>query len=173
MKRWLKFFGGLLAALLVHLVAVRWIGWWSLAFDLLLVVAVFHALDGHTLRGLLGGLLAGWVTDAVTGSPFGLFGLVDTIVCYGTAFAVQRLVIQRAASAGLLFAVASIAQQVLVTAVGALVSGLPDLPHYTWWVARAASSGVLGASLFAMNEHFATRVDLWRRTRRSRIRLER
>ena len=106
MKRGLSFAAALVAALLLHLLATTLVAEWSLAVDLLLLVVVFNALDGNTLAGMLGGVVAGWVTDSLVGPAFGLFGLVDTIIGYGAAFSVQRIVIQRPAGAALFFATA-------------------------------------------------------------------
>ena len=78
--RHLKFTGGLLVALAVHLIGVQIYPNFSIAFDVFLVVLVFNALDGNLLAGMLGGLAAGLLADGVTGGLFGLFGVVDTIV---------------------------------------------------------------------------------------------
>ncbi len=172
MRRLAKFVAALLAALVLHTVAVRWFDSWSVAVDLFLLVAIFNSLDGNTLAGLAGGLAAGWMTDAVYGSPFGLFGAVDTILGYGTAFAVQRVVIQRPSGAAWLFALVATAQQLLVLGLSGLLSVGPEVPAMPWVATRIAVTGLLGAALFAVRQRLSSRVDLWKRTRRTRIRLD-
>ncbi len=173
MKRTLKFTGALVAATLIHFVAVRLLDQWSSIIDLLLVVVVWNALDGNTVAGMFGGLGAGWLTDALTGSAFGLFGTVDTIIGYGAAFAVQHIVIQRPSGAALLFAGASACQQLLVIGLSVLLSSAPELTAYPWWFLKAGVTGLVGAALFAMNQRLIIKLDLWRRTRRTRIRMDR
>lgn len=173
MKRAVQFAAALVAALLLHLVGARWIPEWSLAVDLMLLVVVFNALDGNTMSGLLGGLLAGWVTDALTGQAFGLFGLVDTIIGYSAAFAVQRIVIQRPAGAALLFSLAAACQQGLVLALSLLLLSTPEIPPYPWLLVKAAITGILGGVLFFSRQRLLSSVELWRHTRQTRVRLER
>jgi len=173
LKRALRFAGALIAALLLHLIGARLLPDWSLAVDLMLVVAVFNTLDGSTLSGMLGGLVAGWATDAFTGQPFGLFGLVDTIIGYGAAFAVQRVVIQRTVGAALLFSVAAACQQALMLALRALLLSAPELPAWQWVLIKTAVTGLVGAVLFFARQRLVSQVDLWRHTRRTRIRLNR
>jgi rod shape-determining protein MreD len=173
MKRALQFLGALIAALVLHLVATRFVPQWPLALDLMLLVVVFNALDGSTLSGMFGGLAAGWATDALAGSTFGIFGLVNTIVGYGAAYAVQRVVIQRMTGAALFFAVASLCQQGLLLGLAALLLPSPEIPAYHWFLIKAAATGVVGALLFHARQGLANQVDLWRHTRKTRIRLER
>jgi rod shape-determining protein MreD len=169
----LQFAGALLIAVLAHLVGARFLAEWSSALDLMLIVLVFKALDGNTLGGLVAGLLAGWATDAVAGTPFGLFGVVDTIIGYGAAFAVQRVVIQRAAGAALFFAVAALCQQGLLLGLSLLLLVAPESSAYSWLPIKVAATGILGAALFHLRRRLTSKVDLWRHTRRTRIRLER
>ena len=172
MKRALRFLAALTAAVLFHLVGVRLVAEWSLILDLMLIVVVFNALDGKTLPGMIGGVVAGWATDALIGPTFGIFGLVDTIVGYGAAYAVQRIVIQRAAGAALFFALAAACQQGLVLVLSLLLLSDPEIPAYHWLVVRAGATGLLGAMLFYLRLRLNSQVDLWRHTRRTRIRLE-
>jgi rod shape-determining protein MreD len=172
-KRGLSFAAALVAALLLHLLATTLVAEWSLAVDLLLLVVVFNALDGNTLAGMLGGVVAGWVTDSLVGPAFGLFGLVDTIIGYGAAFSVQRIVIQRPAGAALFFAAAAACQQGLVLGLNLLLLSAPEIPAYHWLLVKAGTAGLLGGLLFYSKQRLASRYDLWRHTRKTRIRLER
>src|SRR3990172_7987344 len=57
--RVLRFLAVLALAAGLHLVAVRLFPDFPLYVDLFLVVAVFHARDGHSVAGMLGGAAAG------------------------------------------------------------------------------------------------------------------
>ena len=82
--RALRFFLALGVAAVLQFVGMQLFPWFTLAVDFFLVIAVFNAMDGSTLAGMLGGCLAGLLTDALTGGPFGLYGFANTVVGYGT-----------------------------------------------------------------------------------------
>ena len=171
--RGLKLAGALLVAVVVHLFGV---GLWSgfgLVFDLFLVLAIFNALDGDTFAGLAGGLVAGLVADAVSGGLYGLHGLADTLVGYGTAFATQRLVVQRPPSVFLVFSLAAALQQLVLAAVTLLMLTRPELDAYSWMLAKVAATGVLGVLTFLARRQLMARLALWRRTRTVRVRMGR
>ncbi|MEE8138260.1 MAG: hypothetical protein V3T81_05240 [Thermoanaerobaculia bacterium] len=169
--RSLKFGAALLAVVLVHVTAVRLLPTFPDYADLFLVLVVFNALDGDSLAGLLGGVSAGLVKDALSGGPFGLFGLIDTIIGYGTAYAAQRLVIQRATGVFLLFTLAAACQQVLLIGI-ALLLMLPE-QAFSWVLVKVVTSGFLGVALLLANSRLRRQVESWRRSRRARIRFER
>lgn len=147
--------------------------WFSQAVDLFLVILVFHAMDGNSLAGMLGGCASGLLTDALTGSPFGLFSLADTLVGYGTAVTAQRLVIQRASSSLLVFSLSTAVQQVLVLGISLLLLPDPEVPEIGWVAIRVATSGVLGLVLYLSSTRLRGRLDEWRRTRTGKIRFGR
>jgi rod shape-determining protein MreD len=163
----------LLLVAILHFVGMLIVPWFFLAVDLFLVVLVFNAMDGDTLAGMLGGMAAGLVTDALTGGPFGLFGIADTIVGYSTAAAGQRLVIQRASSSLLVFCLAAAAQQALVFGVAFLILPNPEAQDLRWVLIKVATSGVLGLILYQARARFLVRMDTWRRNRTSRVRFGR
>lgn len=171
--RALRFAGALLAVTLAHLLGI---GLWSgfgLVFDLFLVLAIFNALDGDTFAGLAGGLVAGLVADAVSGGLYGLHGLADSIVGYGTAFATQRLVVQRPPSVFLVFTLAAALQQLVLAMVMLLMLPQPEIAPYTWVVAKVLGTGLLGMLLFVARRQLRARFALWRRTRTVRVRMDR
>ncbi|MFQ5350614.1 MAG: hypothetical protein ACE5EG_09255 [Thermoanaerobaculia bacterium] len=171
--RGLRFAAALLVVTAIHLLGI---GLWSgfgLVFDLFLVLAIFNALDGDTFAGLAGGLVAGLVADAVSGGLYGLHGLADTIVGYGTAFATQRLVVQRPPSVFLVFSLAAALQQLMLATVTLLMLPHPELTAYPWIVAKVLGTGVLGAVTFVARRQLLARFALWRRTRTVRVRLGR
>lgn len=168
--RSLRFGLGLLAAVLFHLLGLQVWPEFALAFDLFLVIVVFNALDGDTLAGLLGGMVAGLVADAVSGGMFGLNGMVDTIIGYGTAYAAQRLVFQRASGVLLIYLLASAAQQAMLMTIALLLLPAPEFPDVSWLLMRAATTAILGVVLHLARKRFKGRVDRWRRSQGSKIR---
>lgn len=171
--RALRFLAALGVASLVHFIGMQILPWFSLAFDFFLVILVFHALDGSTLAGMLGGCAAGLITDALTGGPFGLFGFADTVVGYGTAATAQRLVIQRPSSSLLVFCLAAAAQQVVVLALTTMLVSSIDAPDIRWVAVKVTSSGILGLALYLARRRLQTRMEVWRRSRTAKIRFER
>ncbi len=171
--RGLRLAAALLAVTAAHLLGI---GLWSgfgLVFDLFLVVAIFNALDGDTFAGMAGGLVAGLVADAVTGGLYGLHGLADTLVGYGTAFATQRLVVQRAPSVLLVFALAVALQQLILAAVTLLMLSRPELTAYPWMLAKVVGTGLVGVVAFLARRQLQARYSSWRRTRSVRVRMGR
>ena len=169
--RGLRFAAALLVVTAAHLLGVgAWSGF-SMVFDLFLVLAIFNALDGDTFAGLAGGLVAGLVADAVSGGLYGLHGLADTIVGYGTAFATQRLVVQRPPSVFLVFTLAASLQQLMLASVTLLMLPNPELTDYPWVLAKVIGTGVLGMLTFVARRQLEARYALWRRTRTVRVRM--
>jgi len=171
--RVLRFGLGLGIATLLHVGGLYLWPSFSLAFDLFLVAVVFNALDGNSLAGVLGGLAAGLVADALSGGLFGLHGMVDTIIGYGTAITVQRLVIQRATGAMQIFAVAAALQQSLLMAIILVMLPSPIFPELHWLLVRVATTALLGLLLFLGNSKMRRKVDIWKRTRTSKVRFSR
>lgn len=147
--------------------------WFTLAVDFFLVIAVFNAMDGAPVAGMLGGCLAGLLTDALTGGPFGLYGFANTVVGYGTATAALRLVIQRASSSLLVFCLAAAAQQAVVLALALLLLPTPGAPDVRWIAVKVATTGILGLALYLGRGRFLRRMEGWRRARTARIRFDR
>lgn len=157
--------------MLVHLVAVRLLPGFSRVVDLFLVVIVLHSLDGDTLAGLFGGLAAGLVQDAVTVGLYGLHGFAGTIVGYAAARASQLLMIRQVTVVGLLFILAAMLQQAVL--VGLLLFFLPnpEIPSFSWLVAKSLGCGLVGVALFVTGQQLNPWVARWRRGRSSKVRL--
>jgi rod shape-determining protein MreD len=170
--RSLRFAAAVAVAVLLHVAGVSLFSQFSLAVDFFLVIVVFNALDGNSAAGMLGGMVAGLITDGLSGGYFGLFGIADTVIGYGTAIAAQRLVIQRAASSLLVFAVAAAAQQLILLGISLLFLTDVEIPQYFWILVKVGTTGVLGGAAYLANRRLRSRVDLWRRTRKTRIRFE-
>jgi rod shape-determining protein MreD len=171
--RGLKFAAALLVVTAAHLLGVGLWDGFGLVFDLFLVLAIFNALDGDTFAGMAGGLIAGLVADAATGGLYGLHGLADTIVGYGTAFATQRLVVQRPPSVFLVFTLAAALQQLMLASVTLLMLPHPELTAYPWVVAKVIATGVLGVLAFVARRQLRARFSMWQRSRTVRVRMGR
>ncbi len=173
MRPLLRFVVGLLAALVLHLAAARVFPALPRSVDFFLICLVANALGTSPIYGMLGGLVAGLVADALAGGPFGLYGLAGTVVGYGTAFVAQRLVIQRSISAVGVFFAAAVAQQAVLLALAVLVLPQPRAPDWLGVLVKAASTALLGALLFAARRMLHRRVESWQLGRPSRLRLQR
>jgi len=171
--RALRFTAALVVAALIQFTGMQVFPWFTLAVDLFLVILVFNAMDGSTVAGMLGGCVAGLLTDALTGGPFGLFGFAGTVVGFGVATAAQRLVIQRASSSLLVFCLGAAAQQAIVLTLALLLLRAPEAPDPRWIVVKVVSSGVLGLGLYLSRGRFLRRMETWRRARTARIRFGR
>ncbi len=170
--RSLRFAMALAVATLLQVAGVSLFPQFFLTVDLFLVIVVFNAMDGNSAAGMFGGTVAGLVTDGLTGGYFGLFGIANTVVGYGTAITAQRLVIQRPASSLLVFAVAAAAQQLILLGISLLFVADAELPQYSWILVKVGTTGVLGGVLYLANRRMRSRVEMWRRTRKTRIRFE-
>ena len=167
----LKFFAGLIAAVLLHLVLVQL--WPDLArvVDVFLVVVVLNGLGGNSLAGLFAGLLVGLVHDTLTNNPFGLFGFADTIVGYSTARLAQRLVIQRPTGVLAVVSFAAALHAAVVVALMVMLLPDPELPTPVAVAVRAGLCGVLGMFLYIAGKRWRLGADARRRSRMSRLRL--
>jgi rod shape-determining protein MreD len=143
----LRFSAALAAVVLVHL-AGSWA--WSefpRALDLFVVLVVANAREGRSLRGLVGGMVAGLAHDVLSGGPYGLFGIADTILGYFTARAAQRVIIERASMVLLVVAAATLAQQAILMALQATVMEQAEPPAPLWWGGKAAATGLVAFGL--------------------------
>lgn len=167
----LKFFAGLIAAVLFHLGLMQ--VWPELArvLDVFLVVVVLNGLGGNSLAGLFAGLLVGMVHDTLTNNPFGLFGFADTIVGYSTARLAQRLVIQRPTGVLAVVSFAAALQEAVVVALMVMLLPDPELPTPVAVAVRAGLCGVLGMFLYIAGKRWRLGADARRRSRMSRLRL--
>ena len=168
----LKFFAGLIAAVLLHLALMKL--WPDLArvVDVFLVVAVLNGLGGNSLAGLFAGLLVGLVHDSLNHSTsFGLFGFADTIVGYSTARLAQRLVIQRPTGVLAVVSFAAALQDAIVVALTVMLLPGQELPTPVAVAVRAGLCGVLGMFLYIAGKRWRLGADARRRSRMSRLRL--
>lgn len=165
-----KFLVGLLVAAVVHFLGVRIFDDFSSAIDVFLVVALFNALGGSPLAGLLGGLATGWFADVMTGGLYGAYGFCNTLVGYGAAVAAQRLVIEKPGGVFLLFSLGAAVQQLMLVALLRLLSPDARPPEPAWLLILFATVGLSGVVGFLLRRRTGRWRSAWRRNRTARLR---
>ena len=165
----LRFLLALLAALALHFLGA--LVWEEMprTIDPFLILVIYYGLRGDLIVALGVGLVAGLVTDAVTGGLYGLHGFADTIVGYGTAYAAQRLVIRRPPGVFLMFALAAAAQQAILVGLAVLLLAEPALPDLASTLIKVATTGALGVVAVWLRASSTRRMDAWKRARASRL----
>ena len=166
----LRFALTLLAVVFLHSLAVRVVPEFAVYVDLFLIFTVAWASESPSLVGLGVGLAAGLTADAFAGGPFGLNGFANTLIGYGTSFAVANLAKLNSSGAALLYAVAASVQQLLLIALVMLLipNGLP--PTLLSVVVKIAVTALAGIFVFRGRRKFVRAVGQWRQTRDSRLR---
>ena len=171
MKRVLSFLAGLFAALILHLVALRLSPEVLRYVDLFVVVLVLNALGGSSLSGMLGGFLVGLVADTVSGTFYGLHGVVGTVLGYSVARAAQMLTVQSRRIVWLIIVLAAALQQLLVAGLLFLVTGVPEVPEPFWMMVKSLVCGTLGIALMWLGRVARRRFLRARSSRVSKVRL--
>ena len=166
----LRFVIALVLATFLHSLGVRVWGDFALYVDLFLLLTVAWAFESSTLTGLAVGLAAGLTADGFSGGLYGLNGIANTLVGYGTAFAVSNLAKMNTSSAALLYALAAVAQQSILLVLVLLMVPDPALPPLAAMIAKVAITAVLGAMIFKGRRKFFRMLGSWRRTKESQLR---
>ena len=143
----LRFAAALVAVVLAHLAGTWLAADFPRAVDLFVVLVVANARRGSTLSGLLGGMAAGLTHDVLSGGPYGLYGIADTILGYVTARAAQRVIVERASMVMLVVAAATLVQQAILMALLLTLMEQPEPPAPLWWAIRAAASGLVALAV--------------------------
>lgn len=170
--RTVKYLLAVVAVAGLQLLGLELVPSFSLAFDLLLVLAVFVSLAAGPVRGMLAGSVAGLAQDALTGGPFGLHGFADTFIAWLAGRLRHRIVIQQPLQVGLLFALAAGFQQALLVLLQYVMVPGSEPPKPGAVALRIATTGIAGLVAFAVNDWLRRRVRRWRRSRRQRLSLE-
>lgn len=165
----LRFAAALLAVTLLHFAGGRLFEDFARAVDLFLVLVVFYALGSGLVAATVVGVVAGLVTDAVTGGLYGLHGFADTIIGYGTAYAAQRLVVRRPPGVFLIFSLAAALQQAILVGLVVLLQTGPALPELYWMLLKVGTTGVAGVALVLARGWVLRRAEGWRRRRASKL----
>lgn len=139
-----RFLAALAVAALAAVAGARLSPLFPLVVDPFLLVAVVIARAGRPVPAIVAGTAAGWAADALSGGPFGLFGLADGLVAYGTARAAQQLVVQRKSSLAAIFAAAAAAQGAIVALLGMVFAPGRELPSPLWLAVRLGVTALLG-----------------------------
>jgi rod shape-determining protein MreD len=173
--RALRLLIGVVLALLVHLIGVRFVPALSRYLDIFLIVVTLYALEGNSLASIGVGLFVGLLQDGLGNGPIGLFGFADTAVAYLTARLAQRLVIQRASGVLLVIGFASLLQQALLVLLAFVLLPSPAVPDPLGLALqsaiKAALCGVLGMMLYGGLGQWRRGVETRRRGRMGRLRL--
>ncbi|KAB2961789.1 MAG: rod shape-determining protein MreD [Thermoanaerobaculia bacterium] len=163
----LRFLLALAAVALLHFLGTGMWARFPLAVDLFLVLAVMVGREGRPLPAMFAGMFAGWAADALSGGPFGLHGLADCAVAFGTALVAQQLVVQRRSSLAAIFAAAAAVQGLLLTLLAWVFLPGQESPSPVWLAVRAGSTALLGLAWTALAGAFGRRVSARRRRRAS------
>jgi hypothetical protein len=153
----LRFLAGLALAALGQAAAIRLVPGFAGGVDLFLVATVVAARHGRLERALVAGSLAGWAADALSGTPFGLFGFIDAAIGYLVAIAARRLVFDQPGSLLLLFAGAGAAHGLLAATLGLWVveASVPGLAAIGL---RTLSTALVGPAWIELEAAVAARL---------------
>lgn len=168
----LRLAGGLLLALVVHVVLVAVAPAMTGVVDPFLLLIVFLALDGNVLSAVLVGCVAGLTEDAMTNGLFGVYGLAGTVVGYVAARAAQLLSLERRRPVALLFGLSAVIQQIVVLVLMVALVTERELPSLSTIALRIVVSGGLGTLVVALSARLSHRFRVWRQERQPRVRFE-
>ena len=168
----LRLAGGLLLALVVHVVLVAVAPTMTGVVDPFLLLIVFLALDGKVRSAVLVGCVAGLTEDAMTNGLFGVYGLAGTVVGYVAARAAQLLSLERRRLVALLFGLSAVIQQIVVLVLMVALITERELPSLSAIALRIVVSGALGTLAVALATRLSHRFRVWRQERQPRVRFE-
>lgn len=168
--RILRFILALALCVLIQTAGLEVWSFFTRAVDVFLVLALVRALDSRPVPAMVYGMLAGWTADALAGTPFGMYGVANTLTAFIVAAAAQRLVIERAPGRMGVSAAAAVFQLLILYVLARvfLVSG--DQPEVLWMVVKALTTGVLTAIAIGLSASLRRRWARARRDRGSRLR---
>ena len=167
----LRFVIGLICAVLIQTLGLRFFPHFVLVFDPFLILVVYHSLDGSPSWSSVGGSAAGLAQDALSGGPYGLHGFANTLVAYVASRLRQRLVVQQSSQVGLLFVLSAALQLATLACLQFLIVSGAELPGLGVMAGRLASSGLVGAMLFVLAGKARRWEKRWRAQRRTRLKL--
>ncbi len=167
----LRFTVGLVLAVLLHALGLRLFDRFALAFDPILILVVYHSLDGSPAWSSICGSVAGLAQDALSGGLFGLHGFANTLVAFASCRLRQRLVIQQPSQVGLLFVLSAALQLAILAMLQFLIVSDAELPGLGSMAARLTSSGIAGSALYVLAGKAREWERSWRARRRRRLKL--
>ena len=136
--------------------------------DWFLLATASVARGGDFVRAVLAGAAAGFVEDALSQQLFGMNAFAKAAIGYGLAMISVRIVFAGVLAVGGALAVASMANDLIVGVLGALLLQSPIFvasPESLW---RAGATGLAGALLYAA-ERFPWR-EWWEKRRLRKLR---
>ena len=136
--------------------------------DWFLLATANFARGGNFVRAVLTGAAAGFLEDALSQQLFGMNAFAKAAIGFGLAMASVRIVFGGVFAVGAALAAASLANDLIVAVLGALLLQAPIVlvsPEALW---RAAATGLAGSLLYAA-ERFPWR-EWWQKRRFRKLR---
>ena len=125
--------------------------------DLPLVVLVFLTVSRRSVKaGMLTGMSMGWVRDAVTHGPLGVFGITETVVGYAASAASAYVNIEHFGIRGGILALSFILHRLLLFLVRGDLLGIDDAFEPLDWIALAVFHGAVGLLLYPLFDKLKT-----------------
>lgn len=170
--RVLRLLGGLLAAVVVHLLLVAIAPGTAAVLDPFLLLIAFNSMDGNLVMAYAGGAAVGLTQDALTGGLYGVHGVAGTVVGYAGARAAQLLTLQRGYYIALFFAAAVLIQALVLQGLLLALQESPELLSLRQLVLRVAIMGPAGGLLATTAGRAGEAFRSWRGRRPRRVSLE-
>lgn len=148
--RWLRFFIGLLVALTVHAVLNEIAPGFLQFFDPYVILIVFFAMGGHLTGAIVAGVFAGFTQDALGISIPGLHAFTLTLCGYAVAFVNLRLALHGILAFGGCLLGASLANELLLFALPAILLPESGPIHLEIVIARSIVTTLSGMLIFQM-----------------------
>ncbi len=163
-RRVLSALVGLLLAILGHFILAMVAPPIAPAVDLFLVATLMSAIRGGEVEGMLTGLAAGIVADAITGGAFGLHGFALTLTGYLVGLAADRVAEMTELAAGVLAAGGALVSRLVL--VGLLYLFVTSEPLIEWWhEASVVGTSLIFVWLLRLIGSFSNRLGSWQRSR--------
>lgn len=170
--RALRFFVGLVAALLAHLLLVALAAPAARLVDPFLLAIVYTAMTARPGAAATGGAVIGLVHDALTGGLYGLHGFTGTVVGFVMARTARLVDLQKSYYIALYFACAVLIQQLVLQGLLFLLMQRPELLSPADLALRVLLGAPAGALVVAGCERLGESLRSWRSRRRAEIFLE-
>ncbi|HEV2063044.1 MAG TPA: rod shape-determining protein MreD [Thermoanaerobaculia bacterium] len=139
-----------------------------LPVDWFLLVTASVSRNGNFVRAVLTGAAAGFVEDAFSQPLFGMNAFAKAAIGYGLAMISVRIVFGGALAVGAALAAASLANDLIVGVLGALLLQAPIVLASPEALGRAAATGLAGSLLYAA-ERFSWR-EWWHKRQLRKLR---
>lgn len=169
--RVLKFVFALALTVLAHVLLARVWPESVEGLDLFLILTVLVAVEGRSGSAIAAGTAAGFARDNFSGGPFGLHAFADTLIGYLVARVAQRIDLDNLPAVGLTTALATLAQKVVLIALGLAFSGIGKAPDPLWVLAQAGINGLLAGLFYSLGGRLRRLRSAAERRRLSRLRL--